>query len=213
VGGRDWIEWHRDYDDPTSPHSWRLGVVQAGLRSRLDAAPDGPIRLLSLCAGDGRDVLGVLADHPRAADVSATLVELDAELSERARAGVAAAGLGDAVRVVTGDAGDPRVWWDGTPVDVLLLCGIFGNVGDDDIAHTVRSLPGLCAAGGSVLWTRHRRPPDLTPAVRRWFADAGFAELSWESLGEDGPSVGVNRFDGVPRADALDPAVPLFQFV
>jgi hypothetical protein len=27
------------------------------------------------------------------------------------------------------------------PADVLLLCGIFGNVSDDDIGRTVRALP------------------------------------------------------------------------
>ena len=37
---------------------------------------------------------------------------------------------------------------------------------------------GFCAPGGHVVWTRHRRPPDLTPAIRADFAAAGFTELA-----------------------------------
>jgi hypothetical protein len=40
--------------------------------------------VISLCAGQGRDLLGVLADHPRREDVRARLVELDAPCGPRA---------------------------------------------------------------------------------------------------------------------------------
>ena len=48
---RDWVEWHRDYDDPGSLLSRRLELVQGHLRAELDHAPAGDIRLISLCAG------------------------------------------------------------------------------------------------------------------------------------------------------------------
>jgi hypothetical protein len=77
VTQRDWVEWHRDYDDPGSPLSRRLELVQGHLCAELDHAPGGDIRVISLCAGQGRDVIGVLAGHPRRGDVRARLVELD----------------------------------------------------------------------------------------------------------------------------------------
>ena len=39
---------------------------------------------MSLCAGDGRDILGVLAEREDAARVSVTLLEVLPELVERA---------------------------------------------------------------------------------------------------------------------------------
>jgi hypothetical protein len=54
---RDWVAWHRDYDDPGSPLSNRLERVSWHLCRALDRAPSGPVRLVSLCAGQGRDVL------------------------------------------------------------------------------------------------------------------------------------------------------------
>jgi hypothetical protein len=76
VAQRDWVEWHRDHDDPGSPLSRRGELVRGHLRE-LDRAPAGDVRLISLCAGQGRDVIGALTGHPRRDDVRARLVELD----------------------------------------------------------------------------------------------------------------------------------------
>ena len=89
----DWVEWHRDYDDPGSLLSRRLELVQGHLRAELDHAPAGDLRLISLCAGQGRDVIGVLAGHPRRDDVRARLVELDERNVAAARQAAQAAGL------------------------------------------------------------------------------------------------------------------------
>ena len=48
---------------------------------------------------------------------------------------------------------------------------------------------------GTVIWTRHRRPPDLTPQIRAWFAESGFDEIAFEALET---SVGVNRLCDAP---------------
>ena len=72
---------------------------------------------------------------------------------------------------------------DALPASALLLCGIFGNVSDRDIQRTIEAAPALCAAGATVIWTRHRRPPDLTPRIRAWFAGSGFDEIAFDALG------------------------------
>jgi integrase len=41
--------------------------------------------VISLCAGDGRDLLEALSTHPRRADVHGLLVELDPDIAESAR--------------------------------------------------------------------------------------------------------------------------------
>jgi hypothetical protein len=61
---KDWLAWHEDYDDPSSALSRRLVVVRRRLTEALDAPADRPRRLLSLCAGDGRDVIPVSTRSP-----------------------------------------------------------------------------------------------------------------------------------------------------
>ena len=49
---------------------------QGHLRAEFERAPAVDIHLINMCAGQGRDVIGVLTGHPRRDDVHARLVEL-----------------------------------------------------------------------------------------------------------------------------------------
>lgn len=206
----NWAEWHEQYENPSSPLSQRLGVVQQQIRTYLDAAPAGPIRLISACAGKGLDVVGALEGHPRRADVTGLLVEWDARLSATSQRLLDEAGL-SGIRAVRGDAGRTGVYADGVPVNLLLLCGIFGNVSTDDIAATIDQASMLCAPGATVVWTRHRKEPDLTPTIRGLFAGGGFQESAFISPGPGEFAVGMCRLIQQPRT--YDPDASLFAFV
>lgn len=207
---KDWADWHAAYDDPSSPLAARLERVCAHLRRALAAAPAGPVRLVSLCAGQGRDVIGVLPDHARRRDVSAVLIESDERNVAAARRRAAEAGLTE-VEIRQADASRASQFADALPADVLLLCGIFGNISARDIQRTVTAAPALCSAGATIIWTRHRRAPDLTPDVRAWFGASGFDEVAFDALGTSTlVGVGVNRLRRAP--DAGLPDEPLFTF-
>ena len=68
---RDYLAWHDQYHDPNSALAERLRIVQRRLDELLTAAPPGPIRVISMCAGQGRDVFGVISKHERRSDVNA----------------------------------------------------------------------------------------------------------------------------------------------
>jgi ubiquinone/menaquinone biosynthesis C-methylase UbiE len=207
---RDWVAWHAAYDDPSSPLSVRLRLVCEHLSCALDQASPGPVRLISLCAGQGRDVLGVLPGHPRRQDVSALLVEANPHLAAQARHRAADAGL-SGVEVREADAGRLASFADALPADVLLLCGIFGNVSTSDIQRTVEAAPAMCAPGAVVVWTRHRRTPDITSQIREWFCASGFDEVAFDAPDTDSlTSVGVHRLADAPEASP--PGEPLFTF-
>jgi hypothetical protein len=207
---RDYVQWHADYDDPGSALSWRLGYVQQQIRDVLDQRP-GPLRVVSSCAGDGRDLIGVLAARDDADRVDACLIEINEQLAERARAAAAAAGL-SRVQVRAADAGWTDAYADAVPADLVLLVGIFGNITDDDVHETVRSTPQLCAAGATVVWSRSRATRDINDVIRGWFAEAGFADVDYAiSDGEGLTAVGVARYTGEPQP--LVPGRRMFTFV
>ena len=207
----DWTAWHAEYDDPSSRLSRRLAVVQRFLASALDRRPPGPIRLLSLCAGEGRDVIGTLRDHPRRDDVQGVLVEADPTRADRAGAAIADAGLEGQLSVILGDAGTTDTYASAGPADVLLLCGIFGNITDDDVDYTVRNASRLCDEDAIVIWTRHPTPPDLTVWIRQWFAESGFLEVGFEAPEEWNFGVGCHRLIAEPEAFAT--GLRLFRFL
>jgi Putative methyltransferase len=209
---RDWAAWHTAYDDPASFLNVRLRMVQQRLYEAIAAGPAGPVRLVSLCAGQGRDVIGVLPGHPRRDDVHAVLVESDPRNAEVASRAAAQAGLRQ-VEVREADAAVVAGFADALPADVLLLCGIFGNVSDEDIRLTVEAASAMCRPGGTVIWTRHRRPPDLTPQVRAWFAASGFDELAFDALDTEDRMMGVgaNRLRRAATAGLPDRALFTFR--
>ena len=171
--------------------------------------------MVSLCAGQGRDVIDVVATHPRGPEVSALLVELDPALVAFARDRAAAAGRRGVrrvrIRIVEGDASQSHWYADDVPADIVLVCGVFGNISPADIRRTIQAMRGFCVPGGHVVWTRHRRPPDLTPTIRADFADAGFTELAFEAPEGTVLAVGHHRLDGATAP--FDPDQQLFDFV
>lgn len=188
----DWTRWHLDYDDPRSHLSQRLDIVVARTREAVERSAPGEVRLISVCAGQAHDVVGALRGHPRAVDVQGRLVELDPGNATVAHEAVEAAGL-RRIEVRRDDAGRTDSYAGAVPADVVLLCGVLGNVSDADARTTVSNVSRLCAPGATVVWTRHRRSPDLTPQLRQWFVGSGFSELSFDSPGEDSFAVGVHR--------------------
>lgn len=197
---RDYDAWHHQYDDPESGLSWRLRMVQSWIRRALDERP-GSFRIVSVCAGDGRDVLGVLAeraavDREDADRVETDLIEIDDVIASRAEETARQLGL-NGVRIRRQDAGHSETYADLEPADLVLLVGIFGNISDADIARTVAWSPALCAPGATLLWSRGRDRGDLNPQIRSWFMAAGFSELDYAERDSGSlPALGALRFDG-----------------
>lgn len=209
MSDRDWYAWHTDYDRPGTALARRLDAVQEQIRGGLDAAPPGPLRVISLCAGQGRDVIEVLATHPRRDEVTARLVELDPRNAAVARDSAARHGL-DRVEVVVGDAALTDHYAALAPADLVIACGIFGNISDVDVERTVEFSTQLCAEGGTVVWTRGRREPDLVPRICEWFSERGFEQV-WVSDPGVAFGVGAHRFTGTPSP--LRPGATMFTFV
>ena len=145
------------------------------------------------------------------AHVSAVLVELDPDLAEAARRDAAALGLDVDVR--TDDAGLVAAWMDAVPVDVLMLCGVFGNITDDDIRRTVGAVPLMMQRGGTMIWTRGSdgsETDDPGDWVRSLLLDAGWEERSFVRPDDASFRVGVHPWQGISSGVLAD---RLFAFV
>ncbi|WP_075738823.1 class I SAM-dependent methyltransferase [Streptomyces acidiscabies] len=202
----DWLTWHDAYDNPDSYLSSRLALVKERIREALDAAPEGELRVVSLCAGQGRDLIEVLAEHPRRKDVTARLVELDARNTEFARELAAEAGL-DQVEVVTGDASLSDHYVDFAPADIVMVCGLLGNVVRADMKRIIDHCTALCRTGGTLVWTRTRH---FGTPLQQWLAEQEF-EPVWVSGPEVEHGVGAHRYRGETRQ--LASGVSMFEFI
>jgi hypothetical protein len=206
----DWNAWHADYGDPSSLLSERLRLVQRHIAHWLDETAPTPVTILSSCAGDGRDLLEVLGGRGDPNRVTATLIEADERNATRATDHINRLGLPN-IEVRRTDAGTSSAYLGTVPADLVLLCGIFGNIADDDVHRTIAATSQLCSQDAVVIWTRHRQSPDLTPRIREWFREHSFQEEHFNAPDHAIYSVGVHRFVGDPSP--LDPDRHLFSFI
>lgn len=195
----DWQEWHAQYADPDSVLSRRLRTVQKYIDAWLDSRADRLLHALSVCAGQGRDLIGVLRRRPAdGARVAATLLDCDPRLVEFARESAASL---SGVTIRRADAGDWATYDGLDRADLLLLAGVFGNITEADIARTVAAVPGLCAPDATVIWTLRRQPDrDATGDVRKLFRANGCTEVAFDAPEDVGFSVGVDRFTGPSKS-------------
>jgi hypothetical protein len=194
----DWLAWHQPYKDKASPLSRRLAIVQSEIRLILPEKLTDSFTVVSLCAGQGNDLLGVLQHYSDAAHVQARLVELDGRNVAILREKATRAGLAH-LEIVQGDAADTTLYKGIVPADLVLLCGVFGSISDTDIWRTIAALPQMTKVGGTVIWTRSRRPPDLTPRIRQALQEMHFTETAFHAPDDVLFSVGACRFQGEPQ--------------
>jgi hypothetical protein len=205
---KDWFEWHELYN--TEPKlQQRLEIVREYITYSLNALPPGDIRVVSVCAGDGRDLLGTLASHPRAKDVYARLVELNPQLVERGRTTIESLGLTKQIEYINGDATSSANYEGAVPADIVIVCGVLGNLPDEnELNRLLGNLSFLSKKGAFVLWTRgHSQGIAYSETVRKYFQEFGFEEINFKLTATGDMGVGIHRYLGenlaVPKEKKL----------
>jgi hypothetical protein len=149
----DWYKWHEAYDSSPTLQA-RLRLARTHITQALEAVPYFKIQLVSVCAGDGRDVIGALINNPRRFQISASLVEINPALVGQGNAALEQYGLKSQVQFLEADATLAATYESIAPVDVLVVCGVFGNVRDSSLESMIRNLACLCRSKAMMVWTR-----------------------------------------------------------
>jgi hypothetical protein len=203
----DWHNWHTAYEHNPALQK-RLALVRKHLLRCLDRSAPGEVRIISVCAGDGRDVLSTLADHRRLGDARVRLVELDPNLVADGENACRSLRVSKHVEFVIGDATHPAPYRAVAPAHIVLMCGMLGLVDLAELPNVVRAMQALCAHQGYVVWTRRldwRDGMRQTMVLQGLLAKAGFtrAALNLTSFGallsrRLGPTFAVvtHRYDG-----------------
>jgi SAM-dependent methyltransferase len=209
----DWTHWYKHYD-ATPRIQARLRVVQRQIIEFVNECPAGPITIVSVCSGDGRDLVGALADHPRRNGVAAWLLDAHADTFDRGKEAARAAGLERQLHFVLADATRADSYRDIVPADLVLISGVLGHLRPDGVASLLSALPMLCKPGGGVILNRGLLLNDgarQVPAIRQILRSTGFEEMDYEVTSADGFACLRARLAGPSRP--LDTDRVLFEFV
>jgi hypothetical protein len=206
-----WSEWHDEYDDPDSELALRMRTVRKHVAAVVAACPPGPVTVVSICAGQGREVIGALENHSRREDVRGRLVELDADNAAFAREWAGNAHL-DALEVVNGDASVSDAYAGLARADLVVVSGLFGHLDDEDRVSTIAFLRQILRSGGHVVWTGFLRDNGPVEKLRRFFVEQSLDEVETEFLpGEEYRfTVTLSRYAG--SEEPLQANTKLFTF-
>jgi len=205
----DWKEWHHEYDDPGSELSQRSRLVQEQVAATVFALPPGPVTVVSICGGQGRELIGGLEHTDRRDDVGGRLVELDAANVVVAREHADAMGL-SGLEIRQADASISNSYAGLPRADLVVLSGVFGHLSLKDRRSTIGFLPQICRTGATVLATTYEVQPERTTELREIFSSVGFTETGWAVTPANTFGLLVERFDGEERQ--LETDARLFRF-
>jgi hypothetical protein len=205
----DWSDWHDEYENPDSELTHRSRLVQEQVVAAVEALPDGPVTIVSICGGQGRELIGALEGHDRRSDVRGRFVELDARNAAFAREWAQAAGL-TGLEVREGDASASDNY-DGIPrADLVIVSGVFGHLCSEDRLRLIAFLPQICRTGAKVVITTYEENPEVTAELRRYFGECEFDEIDWAVT--PGGMFGVMGHQLRGEARPLVPRTTLFEF-
>jgi hypothetical protein len=194
-----WSSWPDEAYRQNRYHQ-RLLTVQGHLADCILGVAQGPVRILSICAGDGRDVIGVVDSHSRRSDISASLVELDGHSVAAGISHTARAGLSNAVHFLNADATLFETYASLPAADIVLLCGVWGHVPADERLQLVRGIASLCKQGGTVIWTRGvSQGLARFDEIRAVFTGGAWAMVRVSITSDRKWAVATSRYCGLPR--------------
>ena len=208
--GKDWEKWHTLYNDSDSGLAKRLRLVQESISNCLPNTIEDGFQIIDICSGDGRDLLDLLTHYPAREQVHSYLVELDERLAKESERIASEKDLQN-VTVINGDASLLSTYEEVPRADLILLCGVFGNISSDDICHTIETLPQLSKQGTRVIWTHHLRQPEAVPAIQNLFITNEFSEVDLKATDDQSYAIATYEFRGSPKY--LDGNTRLFTFI
>ena len=207
----EWSDWHDAYQDTSSELVGRMTGVRRHVAAIVAEAPAGPVTVLSICGGQGRELIGALEGHPRKGDVRGRLVELDADNTAFASRWAAKAGL-SGLEVVTGDASVGASYEGLAPVDLVVISGVFGHLSTSDRLHLIDFTRQLCRTGTAIVWTSHLSNHGPAEWLRRAFLERRFEELEHGLVPGDAFQFTVTRSSYTGAQQLFDPNEKIFTF-
>jgi hypothetical protein len=176
----NWSNWHNEYENENSELNARKRAVQAEVFALAAKCQPGPITIISICGGQGREVIGALEHHPRRADVRGRIVELDEDNAAFARSTARKAGIG--IEVFAGDASLAASYAGLPPADIVVISGVFGHLSNSDRVSLISFVRQIVKTGASVVYTFFRWDEEQVQQLRSYFSDQQFEEGAFETL-------------------------------
>ncbi len=107
-------------------------------------------------------------------------------------------GLAKQIEIINGDATLATNYVGAVPADIVIVCGVFGNLAEEaELNRLLDNLSFLSKPGAFVIWTRgHSNGIPYSDNVRKILSASGFEEVNFKLTGTGDMGVGLHRYLG-----------------
>lgn len=188
----DWHTWNDHYDNADSELSKRLNKVKEYLKNTLLNIEIPTV--LNICSGQGKDILESMVELDKDAEVY--LIDTNTN-SLNAAINFAKTNNIGTITFINEDASHTSTYkkYDIPKSNIVLACGLFGHLNQEDSYGLVDFLKTQIKANGTVIWTKNIENDSISN-LRKYFIDNNFEEISY--FGPEGSpwAVVCNKYIG-----------------
>ena len=186
--------WHLNHNDMNSTPYKRNKDEQNLIKTCLNSIKNN-VNIISICSGQARDILPILAGKKDNNKINTYLIDTDLECLEYAD-NYAKENKIPNVHLINKNAGLRETYNDIPQADIIIICGVFGHLSLLDIKSTISFIKHLLNENGFVIWSRHKFDNDISEDIKNIFKELNFNELAFVSPEDEPYTLGLHVVDG-----------------
>jgi 2-polyprenyl-3-methyl-5-hydroxy-6-metoxy-1,4-benzoquinol methylase len=200
-----WYDWHIEkHSDPNSYTSQRMTdiglVIEEYLKDTVHRS-----NIVSVCAGQGLDLIPILRQYPNSAD--AYLIDIEQQNIDHINK--ISTGL-EGIHTYAADATVSNTYINNKipRANLLLVCGVFAHLTSEDQSIFIQNMRSLLKPGGYVIWTRI---DEYLNDIHEKFENNGYKKIDLSHINLSTGSVGMSRLK--ESIKTLHPDKQIFNFL
>jgi len=173
-----WTEWHEEaYNDINSLPYQRTEIVKDLINKYLSEI-DKNIVVISIGAGQSRDILPVLIGRKDNDRITTYLIDTDIECLNYAKNYAKDNNIIN-VHIVDMDGSLVKNYKDIPKADLIIFCGMMTQKNTDEVKNLANNIKLICNEDAQIIWSRHGYDGDYSTPFRNVFNENSYKELDF----------------------------------
>ena len=173
-----WTEWHEEaYNDINSLPYQRTEIVKDLINKYLSEI-DKDIVVISIGAGQSRDILPVLIGRKDNDRITTYLIDTDIECLNYAKNYAKDNNIIN-VHIVDMDGSLVKNYKDIPKADLIIFCGMMTQKNTDEVKKLANNIKLICNKDAQIIWSRHGYDKDYSTPFRNVFNENFYKELDF----------------------------------
>lgn len=173
-----WTEWHENAYNNTNSLAYQRTEIVKNLINKYLYEINKNVVIVSIGAGQGRDILSVLKERKDNNRIFTYLIDTDMECLDYAKNYAEKNNIIN-VNVVNIDGSLTENYKDIPKADLIIFCGMMNQKNTEEVKSLANNMKFLCNEDAQIIWSRHGYDEDYSTSFRNVFNENFYKELDF----------------------------------